>query len=394
MSDTFYERVLTPWTGSADGTADGMALKIFSGQVLEAFQQATHFYDRTGQFISVKQIEGANSAQWPILGDDPAPFYHAPGTMLNEFDTTNVRKIKTAEATVVVDEILVNALDVPFRDLEIAHFSVLGPFANKLGRGIAKVLDKKIAVLGVKAARSAAVSQIHGGGFTVYRDDGGSATSGNADIAGAYPLSPQGAYNFRSDLASLAQSMDEKAVPEGSRFLFINPHIKSVLRFEAAWTGSAVSSVPTMPSSYDRNLSNEPNDVNSRVIGMLEGFKIIVTNHLPSADLSGSSLTGENAAIAYTSATAGTGGKYQGNFSGAYNATAATAKGQARPVALALCGADTGSPAIGMVQASGLRSYMEADERTNTQFLKAQMMAGMGIICPWSAGTIEVFASA
>ena len=392
MSDTFYERVLTPWTGSADGTADGMALKIFSGQVLEAFQQATHFYDRTGQFISVKQIEGANSAQWPILGDDPAPFYHAAGTMLNEFDTTNVRKIKTAEATVVVDEILVNALDVPFRDLEIAHFSVLGPFATKLGRGIAKVLDKKIAVLGVKAARSAAVSQIHGGGFTVYRDDGASGSAA-ADVNAAYPLSPQGAYNFRSDLASLAQSMDEKAVPEGSRFLFITPQIKSVLRFEAAWTGSAVSSVPTLPSSYDRNLSNEPNDVNSRIIGMLEGFKIIVTNHLPSADLTGNALTGENAAIAYTSATAGTGGKYQGNFSGAFGASAAAAKATARPVALALCGADTGSPAIGMVQASGLRSYMEADERTNTQFLKAQMMAGMGIICPWSAGTIEVYSA-
>jgi len=128
------------------------------------------------------------------------------------------------------------------------------------------------------------------------------------------------------------------------------------------------------------------------VVGMLEGFKVIVTNHLPSANLASSGLSGENAAVAYTSSsTAGTGGKYQDDFSGAYHATPATAKGKARPVALALCGADTGSPAIGMVQASGLRSYMEADERRNTQFLKSQIMCGLGVICPWSAGSIEVF---
>lgn len=389
MSNVNFERVLSGWNGT-DHSADSMALKVFSGMVLEAFQQATHFYDRTGQFISVKQIEGANSAQWPILGDDPAPSYHVPGQVLN--GTVSAPRIKTAEAVVTVDEILVNAIDVPFRDLEISHFEVMSPFATKLGRGIAKVLDQKIAILGVRAARTASVTSLHGGGFTVYRDDGSSTTSGSADIAGAYPLSPLGAFNFRQDLAALAQAMDERAVPESSRFLFINPHIKSVLRFEAAWNPSGSTWVGgVVPSSYDSNLNTSPNDVNNRVVGMLEGFKIVVTNYLPSINNNvASGLTAEQAAVAYSGA-ANTNGKYQGNFSGGYNATTATARSQARPVALALCGADTGSPAIGMVQASGLRSYVEADERRNTQFMKAQMMAGMGIICPWSAGTIEVF---
>jgi hypothetical protein len=391
MSQVNFERVLTGWSGSADGTADGIALKMFSGMVLEAFQQSTHFYDRTSQFISVKQLEGANSAQWPILGDDPTPAYHSPGTFLNAFSSSNVRQIKTSSVDVVVDEILTTSLDVPFRDMSISHFDVLGPFATKLGRAISKVLDKKIAVLAVKAARTAAVSGIHGGGYVVYRDDGSSTTSGNADVTAAYPVSPAGAYNFRTDVASLAQSMDEKNVPEGSRYLFITPHIKSVLRFEANWSGSAIIGANAMPSTYDRAYSAQPNDVNARVVGMLEGFKVIVTNHLPSADLSVNSLTGENAAIAYTSGTATTSGKYQDFFNGPYNATTATAKARARPVAVALCGADTGSPAIGMVQASGLRSYMEADERRNTQFLKSQIMCGLGVICPWSAGSIEVF---
>lgn len=391
MSQTNREMILS----SAQNGTDDMALKIFSGMVLEAFQNATHFYNRSNQFISVKQIEGANSAQWPILGDDPAPAYHVPGTVLNLQLTqgTNVTRTKTAEAVVTVDEILVNALDVPFRDLEISHFDVLGPYATKLGRGIAKVLDQKIAILATKAARTAASSGIHGGGYVVYRDDGSATTSGSADIALAYPLNPTGAYNFRQDLAALAQAMDEKSVPEGSRYLFINPHIKSVLRFEAAWNPTGSTYVPgVVPSSYSSEFNTNPNDVNKRVIGMLEGFNIIVSNYLPTKNLNSSSLSGEDAAIGYAASTgAASGGKYQGRFDGAYNATLATARGQARPVAIAMCSADTGSPAIGMVQASGLRTYVEADERRNTQFMKAQMMAGLGIICPWSAGSIEIF---
>lgn len=381
MSNVNYERILASWNGSAHDSTDSLALKVFSGMVLEAFQQSTQFYDRTGQFISVKVIEGANSAQWPILGDDPAPSYHTPGVVLN--NTVSSPRIKTASADVVVDEILVNALDVPFRDMEISHFDVLAPFATKLGRGIAKVLDKKIAILAVKAARTSSVTSLHGGGYKVERNSTGSGSTLLTD-ASAYQLSPRGAYNFRSDVASLAQAMDEKAVPESSRYLFITPYIKSVLRFEANFDGTNLTSVPVLPSTYDQNLNTSPNDVNNRVIGMLEGFKVIVTNHLPSGDLTGNSLTGEDAAIAYTSGSGTTGGKYQGLFDGSTQAGG-------RPVAVALCGADTGSPAIGMVQASGLRSYVEADERRNTQFMKAQMMAGMGIICPWSAGVIQVY---
>jgi hypothetical protein len=381
MSNVNYERVLQSWNGSTHASSDDMALKIFSGMVLEAFQQATMFYDRTGQFISVKQIEGANSAQWPILGDDPAPAYHVPGVVLN--NTVTAPRIKTSSADVVVDEILVNALDVPFRDIELTHFDVLAPFATKLGRGIAKVLDKKIAILAIKAARTASVTGLHGGGYLVERNSSGSGGTLLTD-ATAYPLSPRGAYNFRTDVNSLAQAMDERAVPEGSRYLFITPYMKSVLRFEANFDGSNLTSVPVMPSTFNSDLSSQTNDVNARVIGILEGFKVIVTTHLPSADLTANSLTGENAAVAYTSGSGTTGGKYQGLFDGSTQAGG-------RPVAVALCGADTGSPAIGMVQASGLRSYIESDERRNTQFMKAQMMAGMGIICPWSAGVIQVY---
>lgn len=378
---------------SNQNSTDDLALKIFSGMVLEAFQQSTQFYDRSSQIIAVKMIEGATSAQWPILGDDPAPSYHTAGTVINAQATqgTNVARLKTSEAVVNVDEILVNALDVPFRDIEQSHFDVLAPYATKLGRGIAKVLDKKIAILAVKAARTAAVSGLHGGGYKIERDSAGTDTppvelpgsSGLVTNASGYPLSPRGAYQFRSDVSSLAQAMDEKAVPSENRFLFVTPYIKSVLRFEANFDGTNLTSVPVLPSTFADTHNSNPNDVNNRVIGMLEGFKVVVTNHLPFKDLSGGALTGEDAAVAYDGRVTAN-GKYQGVFTGATQANG-------RPVAVALCGADTGSPAIGMVQASGLRSYMETDERRNTMFLKSQMMVGLNVLCPWSAGVIQVY---
>lgn len=365
-----------------------MALTLFSGTVLEAFQLSSVFYDRSNSFLSLKQITGGSSYQWPILGDDPSAAYHSVGTPLNLQATqgTNVRRVEVGQKSVSVDEILVNSLDVGLNDLNTMHFDVLAPFATKLARNIARVLDRKIAILAVKAAATGAEQNIHDGGYRVCRSVGTASTA--ASVSTTYPLGPQGAYNFRTDLATMAQGMDQKGVPESSRYLFITPYIKTLLRFEANWTGAAVSANPIMPSTYDRNLSAQPNDVNARVIGQLEGFNVVVTNNLPNSDLSGSSLTGEDAAVAYTSATGGTGGKYQGRWDGAYSGTAATNRNQGIPVAVAMCGADTGSPAIGMVQAAGLSSYMMDDERRNTKFLKAQIQCGLGILCPWSAGSI------
>jgi len=366
-----------------------MALTLFSGTVLEAFQLSSVFYDRSNTFLAMKQITGGSSYQWPILGDDPTASYHNVGTPLNlqSSQGTNVRRVEVGQKSVAVDEILVNALDVGLNDLNTLHFDVLAPFATKLARNIARVLDRKIAILAVKAAATGAEQNIHDGGYRVCRSVGTAATA--ASVATSYPMGPQGAFNFRSDLATMAQGMDQKGVPESSRYLFITPYVKTLLRFEANWTGSAVSANPIMPSTYSRDLSAQPNDVNARVIGQLEGFNVIVTNNLPNSDLSGSSLTGEDAAVAYkTFAGSQTGTKYQGRFDGAYSATAATNRGQGIPIAVAMCGADTGSPAIGMVQAAGLTSYMETDERRNTKFMKAQIQCGLDILCPWSAGSI------
>lgn len=377
-----YERTLLS-TNASTNTND-MALTVFSGMVLESFNTAAVFYDRSNSFMSVKQLDGAASAQWPIIGKDPTASYHVPGTFINEQATqgTNVKRIQMYYKTITADEYLVNGLDVPFTDLNISHFDVIAPFATKLGRNLARTLDAKMAILATKASLApmqVTSSDVYAAGFNVHTTG---ATGGVASVI--YPASPQGAYTFRKDLALLAQKFDEESVPDGSRYLFITPAIKTCLRFETTWYPSAVTASPVMPSAFNSNNGSDPSDVATRVIGNLEGFKIVVTNNLPSTDLSVNSLTGQSAITAYSGA-AGTGGKYQGNFDGT--------GGNKKPVAVALCSADTGSPAIGMVQASGLQTHMEDDQRRNTRFMKAQIMCGMDFLCPWSAGSITVSVS-
>lgn len=373
MANTNFERALSAWSGSAH-TADNMALTVFSGTVVEAFQTASVFYDRSSTFISTKQLNGAISAQWPRMGDDPIASYHTPGVELNVLSGSAVSRIKSDQVVITCDEILANAIDVPFRELALLHYEVLGPYATKLGRNIARILDRKIAILAMKGSVAPLVTNIHQGGMNVNR-------TGSAALTTAFKASPEGAYKFRENLNELAKTFDERSVPAEGRFLFITPYIKSVLRFEANFDGGspgALTSVPTMASTYSRDLSRQPNDVNDRIVGRLEGFNVIVTNNLPSTDLSNPAAGTEDAAVANVT-------KYQGIFTGA-----STNK---RPVAVALCSADTGSPGIGMVQAMGMTSHISPDERRNTQFLKAQIMCGLDVICPWSCGSISFSAS-
>ena len=222
------------------------------------------------------------------------------------------------------------------------------PYARKLGRALATDMDQKLARVGVRAARTAAVAGVHSGGNQVTR-----LASGASADSGAYADSSTGSGAFRDDVAQLARLMDEDAVPEAGRFLFIKPYIRSILRHE------------TDIFNRDYNTDGLAGTMNDRVIGMMEGFNLIISNNFPT--------TNTNSTASFDAYKVDCDGEDVGGV---------------RPVALALCGAQEGSSAIGVVQAAGLTSHIEKDERRNTFFLKSQMMIGADIVSPWCAGEI------
>ncbi|MBN30328.1 MAG: hypothetical protein CMB34_06670 [Euryarchaeota archaeon] len=358
-----------------------LALKIFSGTTLEQFYTNSVFYDRMGEFIAQRQLDGGHVAQFPVIGDDidlfnalednadttDGPFtdaddvasegglkagYHNPG------DFITGKKIKMSEKTVRVDDVLVAAIDVPFADLDLTHFDVLTPFSQKLGRSLATDLDRKIAAIALKAATTAAIAGVMPGGQVVENT-----VSGGSGIASFFADSSGGSTAFRNDVATLARQFDEDNVPQEGRFLFIPPYIRSILRHEQDIF------------NRDFNDGSVAGTLNTRTIGVLEGFQLILTNNLP-GDWTGT-----------------TNRRYEfidTEFSKYDFECGLTAAGQKRPAAIALCGAGMGQPAIGMVQASGMRTVIEDDERRNVKFMKAQMHVGFDVLAPFCSGVINM----
>ena len=330
----------------SDGSDDrALALKMFWGTVIEAFQEKADVWVPgsvgDNRVIGQKVIQEGKSWQFPIMGPDPEPEYHTPG------DELLGKTIVMDEGTITIDDLLVNHIDVPIDQMVLSHFDVMSPFAMKLGRGLAKNLNRKAIRTGVAAARTAAlVSQgqtMHNGGNVVSR-------VGASGITDAYPVTTAGAVALRDDIAYLAQKMDEDEVPEDGRFLYIPSYLRRVASKD--------------PDIWDQRFESSMNDMHTRRLGIIEGFEIRVTNNLPTTNVT----TGPT--------------KYQGDFT--YNGAAG------QPVGLAFCGAQEGEPAIGAVIGIGIGSTVWDDVRRNTTFLKAQTMVGLGTLSVWCAGELRV----
>jgi hypothetical protein len=348
MATSNAQRFLTK-----DGDDRSIALTMFWGTVLEAFRAETVLWNSVGEMgvgpnaapvIASRTVTEGKSWDFPIIGDDPTPEYHTPGTELLGQD------VSLDKGTITIDDILVSHYDVPLDQVTISHFDVIAPFARKLGRSLATDFDKKLIITGVKAARTGAVTGIHSGGQRKI-------ISGSATVAAAYPATNTGANSFRNDVAELAQLLDDINTPMAGRYLLISPYIRRILGASDA-TNNPIS-------IWNKDFTAGENGINSRTIGILEGFQVLVTTHLPDSNIT----TGPS--------------KYQGNFTVAGG-------GDGQPAALALCGADEGSAAIGYVTAGGVQPHLEPDHRRNTTFMKAQMMVGAGVLSPWCAGIIDV----
>jgi len=388
--NTTVSRTLQTWDGSAYGDERALALKLFSGTVLEAFRSKTVFYDNTGSFMAHKTLSGGKSYQWPVIGDDIDvdaigtyigagshtsvgglyKGYHEPGKFISG------SKVKMNERVVEVDDMLVAAIDIPFTDLDLSHFDIMAPFATKLGRTLAISNDKKVCTTAIHAARDDGITGVYPGGQQVQRN----VSATDPTVQEAYADTSLGSSLFRDDVSTLAKEFDDDNVPEDGRYLFISPYIRKILRHDVTFVEHAGTSATdtgyaaaTNGGIYNQQFGSNTWDYNTRGIGMLEGFHIVLTNHIPTDSIT--EYDGWDAAL---------GAKY--NLSA--NGTGAAA---ARVAAVALCGAQEGTPAVGMVQASGMQTVLQDDHRRNVKFMKAQMMVGYDFLSPWCAGVIEVY---
>lgn len=323
--------------------------EMFQMGVVEAFRDEVIFADSPA--IQRKIISQGNSHQFYLMADTPDPEEHTPG------DELLGQQFEIDEGNITIDGIVVAHHDVPLDQMRLANFDILGPLARKTGERIARFYDNRLARLLVLTARGAAVSKngltVHSGGNRVTRDV---AAESSETVALAYPVDSTGAARFLDDAQALAEAMDNDNVPEGGRYMWIDPYIRRVL---AKDTG-------IWDVQYAQNASG--NNLQSRLIGKIAGFEVMVAkNRIPSANVTNGP------------------SKYQGTFEITDSNIAV-----GRPVAIVAAGGQYGMAPVGIVQHGGVESVMVPDERRNTVFVKSQVLMGAGQLHPWCAGVIEV----
>lgn len=177
------------------GDSQALFMKVFSGEVLTAFEKATQALQRT----QMRVISNGKSAQFPATGRQSAA-YHTPGT---EILGNNVSQ---AEQIITIDQLLVSAAFIADIDDAMNHYDVRSIYSKESGLALAYQMDANILQAGVLAARAAnPITGLPGGTSLInanYRLD-------STTLAGG--------------LYSAAQAFDENAIPETERTAYFRP---------------------------------------------------------------------------------------------------------------------------------------------------------------------------
>lgn len=237
---------------------DALMLKVWSGEVLTAFNAACVYQDKH----VTREIASGKSAQFPATGKITAD-YHVPGTQLTG------TPIAHNERVIVIDDLLVANTFIADIDEAKNHYDVRSEYTRQLGEALASAYDKNVARVAVLAARE---------GATITGEAGGSVINGGAAVKTDGAL-------IASALFASAQKFDENNVPDGERFALMRP----------ATYYAAASSTDLINKDWGGRGSYADGKIET-----LAGITIVKSNHVPQTD---------------ESAAANVPAKYRGDFS-------------------------------------------------------------------------------
>lgn len=227
---------------NSSGPTDEMFLKVFSGEVLTAFEVETVTESRH----TIRSINSGKSASFPMTGRVNGG-YHTPGTELVG------RSTNSAERVITIDDLLVADIFIPNIDEAKNHYDVRSIYSNEAGRFLAENWDKNVLRTGVLAARSTAAVNGAPGGTVLTNANYG--TDGSALAGGIF---------------AAAQSLDEKNVAKADRSAFVKPAqyyllAQTTQTINADWGGEGSYADGSVRRIADINLvktNNLPNGLN------------------------------------------------------------------------------------------------------------------------------------
>jgi hypothetical protein len=184
-------------SGGSDN--DALFLKVFSGEILTAFEQNNVMKD----LHMMRTISSGKSAQFPVSGIATAK-YHTPGVNIADSGNSMLSSIGMNERVITIDDVLVSSTFIANIDELKSHYDVRSIYASELGKALAKRFD--IATMKTLfAAASAGASAPQAGGNSI----SGATTNTTAGIIDA--------------LYAAATKLDEVDAPSEGRYAIVTP---------------------------------------------------------------------------------------------------------------------------------------------------------------------------
>jgi hypothetical protein len=219
------------------------ALKLFSGEVFNAFNDATIFKG----LIRNYSLRGGKSKQFLLTGK-LASGYHTPGTAIAPADG-----LKSNEKTILMDDLLVSSQFVYDLDELLSQWSSRSEISKQIGEALALHYDDRLARVLCKAATESSVVTGEPGGFQV-NIGAGNVNDAQAIVDGFFES---------------AAVLDERSAPQEGRVAVLSPRQYY----------SLISSVDT--NILNREIGNTQGDMNSgKGLYSIAGIRIYKSNVL------------------------------------------------------------------------------------------------------------------
>ena len=258
-------------TGQANSTGDSSALflKVYAGEVLTAFEQASVTMDKH----VIRSISSGISAQFPLVWKTAATEYAYingsgdTGTTGIELDGTIIHK---NEKVISIDGLLIADHFVNNLDEAMSHFEVRSIYAKEAGIALGTQWDQNVMQQGVLGARSATLVTGGNGGSVLTNASYG--TSGTT---------------LGSGLFDAAEQLDENNVPESDRYMYVRPAqyylmAETTNLINRDWGGSGVYA--------------------EGEVMKVAGIHIVKTNNLPISNISSAQVTAHDGNFSTTKA--------------------------------------------------------------------------------------------
>jgi hypothetical protein len=226
---------------AGSGSTTASFLKVFSGEVITAFETANSTLDKH----LVRTISSGKSAQFPIVGKATAS-YHTAGNEITGGSITH------NERTISIENLLIAPVFIAKIDEAMSHYDVRSIYSKELGRALANQMDKHVYQNLILNSRASALSPQAAGTALTDADFETNAASAAATIFSA------------------AKTMDEADVPADDRYVAVSPAayynlIQGTTVINRDWGGSG---------SYS----------DGKVL-KVAGMNIIPTNNIPTTNI-------------------------------------------------------------------------------------------------------------